>query len=264
MHAFEYTKPRSLDDAIAALVAGGQALAGGQTLIASLKQRLAQPDTLIDLGGIPDIQGVRRVGDALWIGAMTTHQAVANDATVQAAIPGLAVLAGGIGDRQVRAMGTIGGSIANNDPAACYPSALMALGATVHTNQRELPASDFFQGFFTTALDAGELVTGVTFPIPGRSGYAKFKQPASRFAIVGVFVADFAGAGARVAITGAGAGVFRHAELEAALTQSFEPSAIDGVSISPDDLSEDIHATPAYRAALIRVQTKRAVTQALA
>ena len=136
MHAFEYTKPRSLDDAIAALAAGGQALAWGQTLIASLKQRLAQPDTLIDLGGIPDIQGVRRVGDALWIGAMTTHQTVANDATVQAAIPGLAVLAGGIGDRQVRAMGTIGGSIANNDPAACYPSALMALGATVHTNQR--------------------------------------------------------------------------------------------------------------------------------
>ena len=246
MHAFEYTKPRSLDDAIAALVAGGQALAGGQTLIASLKQRLAQPDTLIDLGGIPDIQGVRRVGDALWIGAMTTHQTVADDATVQAAIPGLAVLAGGIGDRQVRAMGTIGGSIANNDPAACYPSALMALGATVHTNQHELTASDFFQGFFTTALDAGELVTGVTFPIPGRSGYAKFKQPASRFAIVGVFVADFVGAGARVAITGAGAGVFRHAELEAVLTQSFEPSAIDGVSISPDDLSEDIHATPAY------------------
>ena len=262
MHAFEYTKPRSLDDAIAALVAGGQALAGGQTLIASLKQRLAQPDTLIDLGGIPDIQGVRRVGDALWIGAMTTHQTVADDATVQAAIPGLAVLAGGIGDRQVRAMGTIGGSIANNDPAACYPSALMALGATVHTNQRELTASDFFQGFFTTALDAGELVTGVTFPIPGRSGYAKFKQPASRFALVGVFVAD-TGSGVHVAVTGAGNGVFRHAGLEAALSKSFTPQAAEGVSIDASNLNGDLHASAAYRAHLIKVQTQRAVQQAI-
>lgn len=263
MHAFEYTKPHTLDDAAAALAAGGQALAGGQTLIASLKQRLAQPETLIDLGGIPDITGVRQVADALWVGAMTTHQTVANNATVQSRIPGLAVLAGGIGDRQVRAMGTIGGSIANNDPAACYPSALLALDAVVHTTKRQLPAADFFLGFFTTALEPDELVTGVTFPIPKRSGYAKFKQPASRFAIVGVFVATLTDSGARVAITGAGGGVFRHAALEAALTQSFEPAAVDGVVISPDDLSSDIHATPAYRAALITVQTKRAVTQAL-
>jgi len=263
MHAFEYQQPVALADAIAAIQAGGQAIAGGQTLIASLKQRLAQPETLVDLAAIPEMQGIKINGDSLWIGAMTRHQTVAGDATVRARLPGLAALAGGIGDRQVRARGTIGGSVANNDPAACYPSALLALDATVHTTARDLPASEFFQGFFTTALEPDELVTGVSFPLPRASAYAKFKQPASRFATVGVFVAQF-DRGVRVAITGAGSGVFRHAGLEAALSANFSPEAVDNVVIAPDDLSADIHATPAYRAALIAVQTKRAVTQALA
>lgn len=261
MYAFAYDKPASLSDVLARLAAGGQPLAGGQTLIASLKQRLAQPETLVDLAGIAELRGIRREGQSLVIGAMTRHEDVAGSAEVQQAIPALAALAGGIGDRQVRAMGTLGGSVANNDPAACYPSAVLGLGATVHTNRRQIAADDFFQGLYTTALEAGEIITAVQFPIPQKAAYAKFRQPASRFALVGVFVAQTA-SGARVAITGAGNGVFRHAGLEAALSHSFTPEAVEGVAVDASELNADLHASAVYRAQLIKVQTQRAVRQA--
>ncbi|MBU3649732.1 MAG: carbon monoxide dehydrogenase, partial [Limnohabitans sp.] len=214
MYAFEYQRPSQLDEALRAIAAGGQALAGGQTLIASLKQRLAAPETLIDLGQIAALQGIRLAGNRLVIGAMARHAEVAAHPLVRERLPALAELAGGIGDRQVRAMGTLGGSVANNDPAACYPSAVLALGATVVTSQRTLAADDFFQGVYTTALGADELITAIEFPLPKRAAYAKFRQPASRFALIGVFVAE-TDAGVRVAITGAGNGVFRPAGLEA-------------------------------------------------
>ena len=261
MYAFAYERPASLADVAARLAAGGQALAGGQTLIASLKQRLAQPEQLIDLAGVAELSGIRKEGNTLVIGAMTRHETVADSADVKALIPALAALAGGIGDRQVRAMGTIGGSVANNDPAACYPSALLALGATVETNKRKIAADDFFQGMFTTALEPGELITAVHFPVPKKAAYAKFRQPASRFALVGVFVAQTA-SGVRVAITGAGNGVFRHPGLEAALSGSFTPEAVEGVAIDASELNGDLHASAAFRAQLIKVQTQRAVQAA--
>ena len=263
MYRFDYEKPSSLDAASAAVAAGGQALAGGQTLLASMKQRLMQPEKLIDLSLLKDIQGICMDKDAVVIGAMTRHQAVAANAEVNEHIPALARLAGGIGDKQVRAMGTLGGSISNNDPAACYPSAVLALNATVQTNQRSIAADDFFLGLYATALELGELVKSVSFPIPDASGYAKFKQPASRYAVVGVFVAKFS-SGVRVAITGAGNGVFRHAGLEAALTKDFSPQAVESVAIDASELNGDIHASADYRSALIKVQTQRAVEQALA
>ncbi|MGA0978168.1 MAG: FAD binding domain-containing protein [Burkholderiaceae bacterium] len=263
MYRFDYEKPSSLDAASAAVAAGGQALAGGQTLLASMKQRLMQPEKLIDLSLLKDIQGICMDKDAVVIGAMTRHQAVAANAEVNEHIPALARLAGGIGDKQVRAMGTLGGSISNNDPAACYPSAVLALNATVQTTQRSIAADDFFLGLYATALELGELVKSVSFPIPDASGYAKFKQPASRYAVVGVFVAKFS-SGVRVAITGAGNGVFRHAGLEAALTKDFSPQAVESVAIDASELNGDIHASADYRAALITVQTQRAVEQALA
>src|SRR5690606_16789180 len=194
-------------------------------LIASMKQRLMQPENLVDLGGVAELRGIRLDGQQVVVGAMTRHQDVASNAEVRQHIPALAALAEGIGDRQVRAMGTLGGSVANNDPAACYPSAVLGLGATVVTDRRQIAADDFFQGLYTTALEPGELITAIRFPIPTKAAYAKFRQPASRFALVGVFVALTAG-GARVAITGAGNGVFRHAGLEAALNQSFTPEAV--------------------------------------
>lgn len=261
MYAFAYEKPASLADALAQIAAGAQPLAGGQTLIASLKQRLANPDKLVDLAGVAELSGICRDGDKLVIGAMTRHAAVAASPEVQQAIPALAALAEGIGDRQVRAMGTMGGSVANNDPAACYPSAVLALGATVHTNRRQIAADDFFQGIYATALEPGEIITAIAFPIPVKAAYAKFRQPASRFALVGVFVAQTA-SGARVAITGAGNGVFRHAGLEAALSASFTPEAVQSVDIDAGELNDDLHASAAYRAQLIRVQTQRAVSQA--
>jgi carbon-monoxide dehydrogenase medium subunit len=261
MYAFAYERPASVADALARISAGGQALAGGQTLIASLKQRLAQPESLIDLAGVAELSGIRKDGNSLVIGAMTKHETVADSADVKALIPALAALAGGIGDRQVRAMGTLGGSVANNDPAACYPSAVLGLGATVQTNQRKIAADDFFQGMYTTALEAGELITAIHFPAPQKAAYAKFRQPASRFALVGVFVAQTA-SGVRVAITGAGNGVFRHAGLEAALTKSFTPEAVEGVAIDAGELNADLHASAAFRAQLIKVQTQRAVQQA--
>ena len=263
MYAFTYDRPSSFADALKLVESGGQALAGGQTMLASMKQRLMQPEKLVDLRQIPELSGVSKEGDQLIIGAMTRHCDVEQNALVKQHIPALAALAGGIGDRQVRAMGTIGGSIANNDPAACYPSAALALGATIHTNTRTIAAEDFFQGMYATALEVGELIKAVSFPIPKRASYAKFKQGASRYAMVGVFVADTA-QGARVAVTGAANGVFRHGGLEAALSKNFAPEAIAGVVVDPTDLNSDIHASAVYRAQLIKVQTGRAVAAALA
>ena len=261
MYAFNYERPADLAAAQALLANGGNALAGGQTMIAAMKQRLQQPETVVDLGGISSLAGIRKEGNNLVIGAMTRHQDVADNAEVRQHIPALAALADGIGDKQIRTLGTLGGSVANNDPAACYPSAVLALGATVHTDKRTIAADDFFQGLYTTALEAGELITAISFPIPQKAAYAKFRQPASRFALVGVFVAQTA-SGARVAITGAGNGVFRHAGLEAALSANFTPEAATQVAIDASDLNADLHASAAYRAHLITVQTQRAVKQA--
>ncbi|WP_326533914.1 FAD binding domain-containing protein [Pseudorhodoferax sp.] len=262
MYAFTIERPASAADAAKLAAAGARPLAGGQTLLASMKLRLADPGQLVDLGGIADLAGIKKDGDSITIGAMTRHLAVANSAEVQAAIPALADLASHIGDRQVRAMGTLGGSVANNDPSACYPSAVLALGATVVTTQREIAADDFFTGMFSTALEEGELITAIRFPIPKRAAYLKFKQAASRFALVGVFVAQF-DAGVRVAVTGASSCVFRHADLEAALNKSFTPASAAAVKIDATDLNADIHASAAYRANLISVQTQRAVAKAL-
>lgn len=262
MYQFEYKRANSVDEAVKWVNDGGQLLAGGQTLLASMKQRLAQPEALVDLGTIDQLAGICEDNGAIVIGAMTRHQAVASDPLVNSKLPGLAKLAAGIGDKQVRAMGTIGGSVANNDPAACYPSAVLALGATIKTNQREIAADDFFQGLYATALEPGEIITAIRFPVAEKAAYAKFKQPASRYALVGVFVAKTA-QGVRVAITGAGNGVFRHSGLEAALTANFSAQAVEAVAIDASELSGDLHASPQYRAELIKIQTQRAVNQAL-
>jgi len=263
MYDFAYQKPASLADAVRALASDDEAkaLAGGQTLIPVLKQRLNKPTTLVDLSKL-GLTGITVTGDSVTIGAMTNHATVAASADVKRAIPALAALAGGIGDIQVRNRGTIGGSMANNDPSACYPSAALALGATITTNKRSINADDYFQGMFTTALEPGELVTSVSFPIPAKAAYVKFKNPASRYAMVGVFVAN-GPKGVRVAITGAGqGGVFRHTAAEAALSKSWSPAALDGVSIAPDNMNSDIHASAPYRAHLVGVITKRAVVAA--
>ena len=262
MYAFTFERPATTADAAKLAAAGATVLAGGQTLLASMKLRLSNPEKLADLGGIAELSGIKRDGNNLVIGAMARHAAVADSADVKAAIPALADLAGHIGDRQVRTMGTLGGSVANNDPAACYPSAVLALGATVHTTQRKIAADDFFKGMFSTALNVGELITAISFPVPKRAAYMKFKQPASRFAMVGVFVAQ-TDSGVRVAVTGAGNGVFRHKGLEDALNKSFTPEAAAAVKIDASNLNSDIHASAAYRANLISVQTQRAVTKAL-
>ncbi len=264
MHAFEYQRPASLTEAVAALGANeeAKALAGGMTLLATMKQRLASPSDLIDLSGIAELKGIRREGDAVVIGAMTTHAEVHASSEVADAIPGLATLAGLIGDAQVRNCGTIGGSVANNDPAADYPAAVLALGATVHTDRRTISADDYFTGLFETALEEGELITKIAFPIPQSAGYAKFANPASRYAIVGVFVARTSD-GVRVAVTGAGAGgVFRVPEMETALSGSFTPDAVAGIAVSPGGLNADIHASAEYRAHLVSVMAKRAVAAA--
>lgn len=263
MYEFTFDRPASLADAQRAAAAGGaKVLAGGQTLLASMKLRLANPEKLVDLGAIAELSGIRREGNAIVIGAMTRHADVAANAEVKSAIPALAELAGGIGDRQVRAMGTIGGSLANNDPAACYPAGALALNATIQTTQRKIAADDFFQGMFATALNDGELITSVSFPIPKRAAYLKFKQPASRFALIGVCVAQ-TDAGVRVAVTGGGNGVFRHAGLEQALSKSFTPEAAAAVKIDAGNLSADLHGSAAYRANLISVLAQRAVAKAL-
>ncbi len=262
MYAFTLERPTTVADAAKLAASGAKVLAGGQTLLASMKQRLSDPGQLADLGGIKELVGIKCEGNAFVIGAMTKHMEVANNAELKGAIPALADLAAHIGDKQVRAMGTLGGSVANNDPAACYPSAVLALGATIHTTSRKIAAADFFQGMFATALAEGELITAISFPIPKNAAYMKFNQPASRFALVGVFVAQ-TDAGVTVAVTGAANGVFRHAGLEAALNASFTAASAASVKIDPSDLNADIHASAAYRANLISVQTQRAVTKML-
>lgn len=262
MYAFTLERPTTLAAAAQLTLDGAKALAGGQTLLASMKQRLSSPDQLVDLSGIKELSGIKREGNAFVIGAMTRHADVAANAELKAALPALADLAAHIGDRQVRAMGTLGGSVANNDPAACYPAAVLALGATIHTTARKIDADDFFLGMFATALNEGELITAISFPIPKRAAYMKFKQPASRFALVGVFIAQF-DADVRVAVTGAANGVFRHKGLEAALSKNFTPQAAAAVKIDASELNSDLHATAAYRANLISVQTQRGVARAL-
>jgi len=263
MYDFAYQKPGNLADAVKALGADGdaKALAGGMTYIPVLKQRLAKPSTIVDLSGL-DLTGITVANGVVTIGAMTKHATVANSAEVRQAIPGLAALAGMIGDEAVRHRGTIGGSIANNDPAADYPAAALALGATIKTDRRSIKADDFFTGMFSTALEQGELITAVEFPVPTKAAYEKFRNPASRYAIVGVFVAQTP-SGVRVAVTGAGqGGVFRHPEMEKALSANFAPAAIKGIVTSPDDLNGDIHASSEYRAHLIGVIAGRAVAKA--
>lgn len=262
MYAFTYETPASVADAARLAAAGGKPIAGGQSLLPSMRLRLANPGQIIDLNGIPELAGIRREGNALVIGAMARHMDVAASAEVKAAIPALADLAAHIGDRQVRARGTLGGSVANNDPAACYPSAVLALGATVVTDQREIAADDFFVGMYTTALQEGELITAIRFPIPKRAAYLKFKQAASRFSLVGVFVAQ-TDAGVRVAVTGAASSVFRQQALEAALNKDFSVASAAAVKVDASDLNTDIHASAIYRADLISVQTQRAVAQML-
>ena len=264
MYEFTYHRPTSVADAVKLLAADPEArpMSGGQTLIPTLKQRLARPTAVVDLSGIPELKGITVSGGTVKIGGMTTHAAVAGSAEVAKAIPALAKLAAHIGDNQVRNRGTIGGSVANHDPAADYPGAVLGLGATVHTNTRTIAADDFFTGMFSTALEPGEIVTAVSFPIPEKAAYMKFPNPASRYAMVGVFVAR-GPAGVRVAVTGAGAnGVFRHAAMEAALAKSWSAAALDGIVTPQDDLNGDIHASKEYRAHLIGVMARRAVAAA--
>ena len=263
MYDFTHHRPSSVEDAASALAGAsdGMLLAGGHTLLPTMKQRLASPSDLIDLSGIAELKGIRRDGDAIVVGAMTPHADVAASDEVKSAIPALASLAEGIGDPQVRNRGTIGGSIANNDPAADYPGAVVGLGATVHTNTGTHAADDFFTGMFETALGEGEIITAVSFPVPERAAYAKFPNPASRYALVGVMVAK-TGGGVRVAVTGAGPCVFRVPAMEEALAGNFSAEALNGVTVDAGDLNSDIHASADYRAHLIGVMAKRAVAAA--
>jgi aerobic carbon-monoxide dehydrogenase medium subunit len=263
MYAFDYQRPDNRSAAVSGLGRDGRYLAGGQSLIQAMKLRLSSSERLVDLGAIGDLKGIKVDANSVTIGAMTTHATVAHSAEVQRAIPALAELAGGIGDQMVRNMGTIGGSIANADPAACYPAAVLGLGATVHTNQRTIAADAFFTGLYETALQPGELITAVSFPLVQRAAYVKYKQPASRFALVGVFVSQGAG-GVRVAVTGAKGSVFRVKGMEDALNASFTAAAAKGVTVPTTDINADMHGSAAYRAAMITVMTQRAVTAALA
>src|SRR5947208_15007665 len=263
MYAFEYQRAKSLADASSALAkTGGKALAGGQSLVGAMKLRLANPGTVVDLSGIAKLKGIKKDGEAIVIGALTTHADVASSSAVKQAIPALAALAEGIGDRQVRNLGTIGGSLANNDPAADYPAAVLALNATVVTNKRKIAADEFFKGMYETALQKGEIITSVSFPVPKRAAYMKFKNPASRYAIVGVFVAD-SGTGVRVAVTGAAASVFRVAAMEKALAAKFAPESVANIAVPEKGLNSDLHAKADYRAHLITVMARRAVEAAM-
>ncbi len=264
MHSTTYHKASSAADAVEKLSGAedGAILAGGQTLIPTMKQRLAAPSDLIDVSDVSEMKGITVSGTSIAIGASTTHAEVASSADLRSVCPGLADLAGGIGDPAVRYCGTLGGSVANNDPAADYPAAILALGATIKTNLREITADDFFTGMFSTALEEGEIITSISFEAPAKAAYAKFPNPASRYAMCGVFVAMGAG-GVRVAVTGAGSdGVFRSPEMEAALGGSFEAGALDSVTLDPEGMLSDIHGDAAYRANLVKVMAKRAVTAA--
>ena len=269
MNNFDYVRPSSVAAASQALLApGATALSGGHTLIPTMKQRLAKPSMLVDLGGIAELKGIRREGSTLVIGATTTHAEVASSPEVRQAIPALAKLAGGIGDAQVRHRGTIGGSVANNDPAADYPAAVLGLGATIVTNKRQIEADKYFTGLFSTALQPGEIIVAVRFPIPERGGYAKFEQRASRYCLVSVFVAKakggmFSSGEVRVAVSGAGNnGVFRVPAMEQALKANYAADALRGVSVPASDLMSDMHGSAEYRAALIGAMAQRAVSGA--
>jgi carbon-monoxide dehydrogenase medium subunit len=260
MYEFDYHRATSLDDAAGRLTGDDEAklVAGGMTLLPTLKLRLAKPTQLVDLADIASLKGISQDGDAVVIGAMTRHADVSRSDIVKRVIPSLAELAGMIGDPAVRNRGTIGGSISNNDPAADYPAAIVALNATVRTNKREIPGEQFFTGMFETALEPGEIVSAVRFPKADSGNYQKFRNPASRYAIVGVYVAR-TGGGVRVAVTGAGPCVFRVPEMEAALAKSFTPDAIKDIAIPQDGLNTDIHASAEYRAHLVNVMARRAV-----
>jgi carbon-monoxide dehydrogenase medium subunit len=263
MHHTHYHRPTTIADAVKLLGQHGddKLIAGGQSILPSMRLGLLAIEGFIDLGGIAELQGVRVDGSTIRIGAMTTHATVAASNDVRARIPALAILAEGIGDRQVRNRGTIGGSIAHSDPAGCYPAAVLGLNATIHTNTRQVAADQWFKGLYETALTPGEIVTAVSFPVPEKAAYMKFKQPASRFAIVGVFVAKTAG-GVRVAVTGAGSHAFRVKALEDKLNARWAPDSCDGVTVSPDGLNGDLHGSAEYRAHLIPVMAKRAVMAA--
>lgn len=265
MYAFEYHRPVTLKQAASLLrkTENARALSGGQSLIPTLKMRLANPSVLVDLGGIEELRGIKLDGATLTIGAMARHAEVASTKDVAIGIPALARLASGVGDRQVRNMGTLGGSLANNDPAADYPAAVLGLGATIHTNKREISADKFFIGLYDTALKTGEIITHVAFPLPKRAAYVKFRNPASRYAIVGVFVSETTG-NVRVVVTGAANCVFRVQEMEKKLAEKFAPDAIAKVKVSPENLNSDIHASAEYRSHLITVMAQRAVAAALA
>lgn len=262
-YAFEYRRAKSLSDAQSILAQSPDAklLAGGQTLIPTMKQRLANPPILVDISGLKDLAFIRVSGDAIVIGAGTKHEAVATSSDVQRAIPALAYLAAHIGDPAVRSMGTLGGSIANNDPAADYPAAALALNATIKTNKRSIVADDFFTGMFSTMLEDAEIVTEVSFPIPERAGYEKFRNPASRYPMAGVFVAKTK-TGTRVAVTGAAPCVYRMTQMEAVLDDNFSADAIANIKVPSDDLNSDLHASAEYRAHLVSVMAKRAIEMA--
>ena len=263
MNAFEFHRPASVADASKAILSSddGRFIAGGQSLLPTMKFGLSAPADLVALAAISELSGIRVQGASLRIGAMTTHASVAASDDVKRGIPALAQLADGIGDPAVRSRGTIGGSLGLNDPAACYPTAVLGLGASIQTDRRSIAADDFFKGLYTTALEPGELITAVEFPIPEKAAWVKFKQPASRFSLVGVFVSKTA-AGVRVAVTGAGPCVFRVPALEAALSKSWSSAACEGIRVSADGLNSDLHASAAYRAHLIGVLCKRAVAAA--
>ncbi|UPY39012.1 xanthine dehydrogenase family protein subunit M [Sediminicoccus sp. KRV36] len=263
MYDFAYHKPSSVADAVKLLAADPDAkpVSGGHTLLPALKHRLNKPSALVDLSGIAEMKGVKRVGNAIVIGALTKHAEVANSAEVKAAIPALAYMASHIGDNQVRNRGTIGGSVANNDPAADYPAAVLGLGATIHTSKRKIAADDFFQGMFTTALEEGEILVAIEFPIPEKAGYAKLKNPASRYVMAGAFISK-GPMGLRVAINGAAPCVFRQADMEAALGRSWSADAVAGIKQDADGLNSDIHGSAEYRAHLVGVMAKRAVAAA--
>jgi carbon-monoxide dehydrogenase medium subunit len=261
---FRYVRAKTVAEAEALFRESSDAryLAGGQTLIPTMKQRLAAPADVIDIARIASLSFIRRERDSVVIGSGTRHADVVSSAGVRAAIPALASLAGLIGDPAVRHKGTLGGSLANNDPATDYPAAVLGLNATVRTTTRGIAADDFFTGMFSTALEPGEIITEVHFPVPRRAGYAKFPNPASRYAMVGVFVADF-GNTVRVAVTGAAPCVFRVPQMEAALARNFAPDAIAGIEIPADRLNSDLFASPEYRAHLVGVMAKRAISAAV-